>query len=203
VFNMMVMHAYAMPDAPRDEASHAQALTSVRYAFDASLYSPGDIWHGVLRGDTTRHLRFAADARKRTRVIPEAVRDPLVSLALMRGTASDSPAVMPFGAGDRTGMLMVAHALIFDHVQIDAAKYEVRVPAFLQPCVGDFGESSAEQFKFLARVLHDKKAKAFLIMHARSLEWRFVPTESFNAPFNLYAAWVPQDDHDIWVTTNK
>lgn len=199
VFNMMIMHAYALPDAPHDEASHEQALTSVRYAFDESLYSPGDIWHGVLRGDTLRHLRFAADARKRTRVIPEASRDPLVSFALMRGTASDSPAVMPFGAADRTAMLMVAHALIFDHVQIDAAKYEVRVPAFLAPCVGDFGESTTEQLKFLARVLHDKKAKAFLIMHARSLEWRFVPTESWSANFNVYAAWVPQDDHDIWV----
>jgi hypothetical protein len=62
--------------AARRGVARAGCSTSVRYAFDESLYSPGDIWHGVLRGDTTRHLRFAADARKRTRVIPEAARDP-------------------------------------------------------------------------------------------------------------------------------
>jgi hypothetical protein len=91
----------------------------------------------------------------------------------MRGTASDSP------RSDAARRRRRAHRdadggarrSSYDHVQIDAS--QVRRCACRRssrPACGDFGETTTEQLKFLARVLHDKKAKAFLIMHARSLE---------------------------------
>jgi serine/threonine protein kinase len=199
VFNALVLHVYLVPDAPRDEAAHSRMLQQVRVALDGALYTPADIWHGVLRGDASQ-LRFAADAKKRLRVIAPHARDPLVSLALCRGRAVDSPPLISLGGGGdaRTSLMMVAQSLAYDTIKIDASKYEVLLPAFLEPCMRDFGDTSADQLKFLARLFVDRKATAYVVMHARSLELRFAPAASFASPISLFAAWQPQD-RDMWI----
>jgi serine/threonine protein kinase len=199
VFNALVLHVYLVPDAPRDEPAHSRMLQQVRVALDGALYTPADIWHGVLRGDASQ-LRFAADAKKRLRVIAPHARDPLVSLALCRGRAVDSPPLIALGGGGdaRTSLMMVAQSLAYDTIKIDASKYEVLLPAFLEPCMRDFGDTSADQLKFLARLFVDRKATAYVVMHARSLELRFAPAASFASPISLFAAWQPQD-RDMWI----
>jgi GH15 family glucan-1,4-alpha-glucosidase len=165
LYNVIVIHA-VIELGIRDSVKEVHNFFGrVRYRVGDMLFSPNDIEHGILRGNRRPPGALFRPFGESDPRLAYSVRpvDPRIHFCLVCASSS-CPPIEVYTAEELEKEMTIAGETFINAggVQVDPAAGRVSLSRIFRWYGGDFGSTSAEQLRFIAGYLHDRRAREYL-----------------------------------------